>query len=603
MKQRLARLAALATLFAAFVLPDASAAPFVLAYADGQVASAFTNLKQFAPNLSAVGLGSTYALLADGSVSSEGMTSTTESIIAFSKSRGLPLYPTVSDFSNDVGGFDPAVSDGILATPASRANAVTNLVKLATTNGFAGINADLEAVQPVSKANYTAFLSSLAAALHVHALKLIVSVPAKTSDSSASYLNGFDYAGIGSAADYVQVMTYDEVGPGWSSDSGNGFTWPGPVSGLDWQRQVLTYALSKIPAAKVLSGIPSYGNDFSTGQTVRWSDFQKVIASHASATRGRDAAAATPWASWGTVKQQADGKAWSSSTRQPALWYEDAQSVQAKAGLVTSLGLAGTSVWAMGYEDASFWAALKSGLVSSTPVPSFQVVATANAGGSISPSGSVSVLQGESVSFSIQASSGYTIGSVTVDGKSIGAASTYTFANVQAQHSIAASFIAQSTGDGHLERSGVGYVWSRNTSASSNANRSARPQINDGVLTVGAAINAAGEDGNVRWQAAGVLWDSPRTVTSVQFVNGQIDGYGNGYFQGSVGLQFTTDGTTWTNAGWSVAPAYPGTAAAAGATFTFTGTARGGILGVRVVGTTGSDSWSAAISEVLVVGQ
>jgi hypothetical protein len=185
----------------------------------------------------------------------------------------------------------------------------------------------------------------------------------------------------------------------------------------------------------------------------------------------------------------------------------------------------------------------------------------------------------------------------------MGVVSTYTFTNVQAQHTIAASFTAVSTGDGHIERSGVGYVWAKNTSAGSNANRSPRPEINDGVLSAGAAINAAGEGGNVRWQAAGVLWDSPKTVTSVQFVNGRIDSDGNGYFQGNVGLQFTTDGTTWTNAGWTVAPAYPGTAAAAGVTFTFTGAARSGVLGVRVVGTTGSESWSAAISEVLVVGR
>lgn len=603
MKTRLVSRLTIASVCAASWMSAAHAAPFVLAYADGQVPGSYTNLQQFSSSLSAVGLGSTYSLRPDGTVSSEGMTSTTQSIIAFAKSHGLPLYPTVSDFSNDTGGFDAAVSKGILATSSSRATAVANLVKLASANGFAGVDVDLEAVQPAGKATFTAFLSALSSALHVYGMKLVVSVPAKTSDGGASYLGGYDYAGIGSAVDYVQVMTYDEVGPGWSSDTGNGTTWPGPESGLDWQRQVLTYALSRVPSNKLLSGLPSYGYDYSTGQPVHWADFQKTISAHAGAVRGRDTAAATPWARWGTVKQQADGTDWTSGTRQPVLWYDDAQSVQAKAGLVATLGLAGTSVWAMGYEDASFWTALKSGLGSTTAPNTLQVVATSNAGGLITPSGTVSVVQGDDLTFSIQPSAGYDIGAVTVDGHAVGAVSTYTFSNVQAQHTIAASFAAVSTGVGNIERSGTGYVWARNTTATANANRRARAAINDGVSSVGSVINPDGEGGLARWEAAGIVWDSPRTVTSVQFVNGKVDSDGNGYFQGHVDLQFSTDGSTWKSAGWALAPAYAGTASVGGATFTFSGSATAGILGVRVVGTTGSESWSATVNDVMVLGR
>jgi spore germination protein YaaH len=582
-------LAAAFTLTAAAATLPAHAGSFVLAYTDGQVDTSYTNLQQFAANIGGVALGSTYAMSANGSVSSAGMTTTTRSIITFAKSRGLPLFANVSDYNDAAGGFDAAVSNGVLATATSRSKAVTNLVNLATSNGFAGIDADFEAVQPANKANYTAFLSSLASALHVYGLKLIVSVPAKTSDAGASYLDGYDYAGMGSVVDFLQVMTYDEVGPGWSSDSANGNTWPGPESGLDWQRQVLSYTVSRVPASKVLSGLPAYGYDFSTGQPVHWSDFQAVVASHAGARLGRDSASATPWASWGTVTQQPDGTAWSTRTGQPMLWYDDAASVQAKVSLVSSMGLGGTSVWAMGYEDASFWSAVKSSL-QPAPATALVINAAANAGGSIAPSGAVSVAQGGSQTFSIQPSAGYNIASVTVDGQPAGAVSAYTFTNVQAQHTISASFAALSTGDGNIERSGTGYVWTQNTSATSNAHRSARAALNDGVLTSGSPLNPSGEDGLVRWEGAGIVWASPRTVTGVRFVNGAIDGYGNGYFQGGVRLQFTTDGQTWADAGWTLSPAYPGTPAAAGAAFTFSGAARSGVRGARVVGTTGSDS-------------
>ncbi|HUJ88646.1 MAG TPA: hypothetical protein VLX12_00510, partial [Syntrophorhabdales bacterium] len=68
------------------------------------------------------------------------------------------------------------------------------------------------------------------------------------------------------------------------------------------------------------------------------------------------------------------------------------------------------------------------------------ITASAGTGGTISPSGSISVNYGASQTFTIKAKSGYTINSVTVDGKSVGRPSSYTFKNVTANHTIAAAF-------------------------------------------------------------------------------------------------------------------------------------------------------------------
>ena len=579
----------------------ARAAPLVLAYTDGQLGESYTNLQSFYANVSAVGLGSAWNLTAAGTVSDEGVTATTTSIVRFAKSKNLPLYPTVSDYSNSYGGFDPSVSSAFLANAATRATAVRNLVALATTQGFAGIDIDIEAVQPASKANFSAFISALAASLHAQGMKLVISIPPKTGDNAPDYLRGYDYAAIGAAVDYLQVMTYDEVGPGWASTGFNGETWPGPESGLDWQKANLAYAVSRVPAAKVLAGLPSYGYDYSTGETVHWSNYARVIASHAGGALSRDAVSATPYATWGAVKQMPDGKAWSAATRQPVLWYDDAQSIQAKTALVQAYGLAGTSVWAMGYEDASFWAAVKAGL--GLGAGSATITASATAGGTIAPTGAVTVAQGGTQTFSIAPAAGYFLSSVTVDGASVGTPTTWSFQDVQAAHSIRAAFAATTgTGDTRIEGSGSGQTWSRNTAATSNANKVARAGVNDGNLATGVTINTAGEGQNGGWEAAGVVWTSAKTVSSVTVINGAIDSDGNGYFQQGVSLQFTTDGTTWRESGWTPAPAYPDSAAAAGASYTFKGTPASAILGVRVSGKTGSSSWSAIVNEVEVVG-
>jgi aryl-phospho-beta-D-glucosidase BglC (GH1 family)/PKD repeat protein len=70
----------------------------------------------------------------------------------------------------------------------------------------------------------------------------------------------------------------------------------------------------------------------------------------------------------------------------------------------------------------------------------FIITASAGTGGTITPSGSVSVASGTSKTFTIVASSGYAINAITVDGVSVGAVGTYTFTNVTANHSIAATF-------------------------------------------------------------------------------------------------------------------------------------------------------------------
>lgn len=70
----------------------------------------------------------------------------------------------------------------------------------------------------------------------------------------------------------------------------------------------------------------------------------------------------------------------------------------------------------------------------------YTITATAGTGGSISPSGSTSVTEGNSKTYTITANSGYKIADVRVDGSSIGAASTYTFSGVSSSHSISATF-------------------------------------------------------------------------------------------------------------------------------------------------------------------
>jgi hypothetical protein len=73
-------------------------------------------------------------------------------------------------------------------------------------------------------------------------------------------------------------------------------------------------------------------------------------------------------------------------------------------------------------------------------IRTFTINATAGSGGSISPTGTVTVNYGNNQTFTMTPTTGYRILDVLVNGTSAGAVPTYTFSNVTANHTINASF-------------------------------------------------------------------------------------------------------------------------------------------------------------------
>ena len=81
-----------------------------------------------------------------------------------------------------------------------------------------------------------------------------------------------------------------------------------------------------------------------------------------------------------------------------------------------------------------------------TPTPStptvtyYSITSLAGDGGTISPLGETTVTEGDDQTFTITSDEGYKISDVLVDGLSEGTVTTYTFTDIQADHTIAASF-------------------------------------------------------------------------------------------------------------------------------------------------------------------
>ncbi len=158
---------------------------------------------------------------------------------------------------------------------------------------------------------------------------------------------------------------------------------------------------------------------------------------------------------------------------------------------------------------------------------------------------------------------------------------------------------------GNIALNGTAYGWSKMTSSTANSGRVAQPGLNDNNLTKDVDLQPDGEKVGA-WEAAGIIWSSPVTITAVDFINGSVTSEGDGFLTANCMLQFTTNGSTWTNSNWVINPSYPYSKAAGGKTYTFSGPIGGisGILGARIVGQvrTTDTSYHWIVKEVQVTG-
>ncbi len=164
------------------------------------------------------------------------------------------------------------------------------------------------------------------------------------------------------------------------------------------------------------------------------------------------------------------------------------------------------------------------------------ITATAGANGNISPTGNVTVNHGSSRTFTISAGANYHVQNVLVDGVSVGAVSSYTFANVTQNHTIQASFAinthtitATAGANGSISPTGnvtVNHGSSRTFTISAGANYHVQNVLVDGV-SVGAvsSYTFANVTQNHTIQASFAI--NTHTITATAGANGSISPTGN----------------------------------------------------------------------------
>ena len=121
-----------------------------------------------------------------------------------------------------------------------------------------------------------------------------------------------------------------------------GYTYGAPqaVSPVNRIRRVLDYAVSVMPAGKILMGFSNYAYDW----TLPW---KQGTAARVLSNAGAQELAASRWAEirYDETAQAAWFNYTDTGGRSHVVWFEDARSVRARLRLVEEYGLAGISIW------------------------------------------------------------------------------------------------------------------------------------------------------------------------------------------------------------------------------------------------------------------
>lgn len=243
--------------------------------------------------------------------------------------------------------FNTELMHIILTVQAVQNNLLDSIINTATENGFNDIHFDFEFVAPDDREAYNAFLRKASDRFRQAGFLFSTALAPKTSATQEGLLyEGHDYQVHGEVTDFVVLMTYE-----WGYSAGPSMA----VSPLPEVQQVVEYALTEMPAEKIMLGQNLYGYDW-TLPFVQGESFARALSPQQ--------AIALAWEV--NAEIQFDERAQApfftyvdDSGAAHEVWFEDARSINAKFNLIQSFGLRGIAYWKLGLAFPQNWALLE----------------------------------------------------------------------------------------------------------------------------------------------------------------------------------------------------------------------------------------------------
>ncbi len=282
-------------------------------------------------------------------------------VITKAKQKGVKVHFTITQFSNHAALFN---------SYPNKINLIKNIVAQIDLRSADGCNVDVEGTSSFTVAmadSFKRFIKALGDSLHVRGKELCVELPAVDWSSSWYVYGPAFFSFVGNSADQYFLMAYDY----WWSGSSNA----GPVAPLQssaitdqWHalRSINTFLSKGCPPEKLIAGFPYYGYDWPTTSSATMATASASASSRTYTVVKNSYIDTIPesrqfWSSTYNTRfyKYVSGGTWRQT------WYDDSTSLSTKYDSVKTKHIAGTGMWALGYDGAEkeLWNALRRSFV------------------------------------------------------------------------------------------------------------------------------------------------------------------------------------------------------------------------------------------------
>ncbi len=294
------------------------------------------------------------------------------SVINAAHSSGARVVLTVQSFAWSTSGATR--QKALLGSAAARANLAAQIAKAVRDRGADGVNLDFEPLASGYADEFTALVRKVRSALDATAKGYQL-----TFDTTGWIGNyPIEDATAAGGADAIMIMGYDYRSSGASVA---GSIAPLRASIYDINDTLAAY-LARVPASKLILGVPYYGRAWSTktdnlhsenisgtkfgaSSTAVYTTARQLLADHG---RRYDA---TEGVAWTAYKRETCTATYGCVTSWRQLYVDDVTALKSKYDLVNKHGLRGVGIWALGYDGTrtELYTALKDKFITDAVPP------------------------------------------------------------------------------------------------------------------------------------------------------------------------------------------------------------------------------------------
>lgn len=255
---------------------------------------------------------------------------------------GTALAMVITNLENSQ--FSQELANDIFQSTAVQDLLIDNIIKEANRiGGVKDIHFDIENLGSNLRVPYNNFLRKAVEKIHAAGFTVSTALAPKTrANQKGPWYESHDYKVHGEIVDFVLLMTYE-----WGYSGGP----PMAVSPITEVEKVIRYALTEIPADKILLGQNLYGYDW-TLPYVQGGPYAVAVSPQRAIELAKKYNAVIQY---DTRAQAPFFEYYDEQGRAHNVWFEDARSIQAKFNLVKQYQLRGVGYWKLGLPFPQNW--------------------------------------------------------------------------------------------------------------------------------------------------------------------------------------------------------------------------------------------------------